>query len=71
VPQVASGTVRLHPAIVMVVFVVGGAIAGVIGILVSVPLTAIIRDVAHYLYLRVSEEPLSPQEALARVRGST
>lgn len=71
VPQVAGGTVRLHPAIVMVVFVVGGAIAGVIGILVSVPLTAIIRDVAHYLYLRVSEEPLSPQEALARVRGST
>jgi predicted PurR-regulated permease PerM len=69
-PQVTGGTVRLHPAIVMVVLVVGGAIAGVIGILVSVPLTAIIRDVAHYLYLRVSEQPLSPQDALARVRGS-
>ncbi len=69
VPQVASGTVKLHPAIVMVVLVVGGAVAGVVGLLLSVPLTAIIRDVARYLYLRISEEPLSPEEALARVRS--
>jgi predicted PurR-regulated permease PerM len=69
VPQIARGTVRLHPAIVMVVLVVGGAVAGVVGVLLSVPLAAIIRDVAYYLYLRASEEPLSPQEALARVRN--
>jgi predicted PurR-regulated permease PerM len=70
-PQVAHGTVKLRPAIVMIILVVGGAVAGVVGILLSVPLTAITRDVAHYLYLRASEEPLSPEEALARVRSTS
>jgi predicted PurR-regulated permease PerM len=70
-PQVAHGTVKLRPAIVMIIFVVGGAVAGVVGLLLSVPLTAITRDVAHYLYLRASEEPLSPEDALARVRSTS
>jgi predicted PurR-regulated permease PerM len=71
VPQIAHGTVKLRPAVVMIILVVGGAVAGVVGILLSVPLTAITRDVAHYLYLRASEEPLSPEQALARVRGDS
>jgi predicted PurR-regulated permease PerM len=69
VPHIAGGTVRLHPAIVMIALVIGGAVAGAVGLVLSVPLTAIIRDVAHYLYLRFADEPLSPQEAAARVRN--
>ncbi len=69
VPQIAAGTVRLHPATVMVALVIGGAVAGAVGLVVSVPLAAIIRDLAHYLYLRLADEPLSPQEAAARVRN--
>ena len=67
-PQVARGTVKLHPALVMIVLVVGGALGGFVGVFLSVPVTAIIRDVTYYVYLRASEEPLSPEEALARVR---
>ncbi len=69
VPQIAGGTVRLHPAIVMIALVIGGAVAGAVGLVLSVPVTAIIRDLAHYLYLRLGDEPLSPQEAAARVRN--
>jgi predicted PurR-regulated permease PerM len=71
VPQIAGGTVRLHPAIVMIALVIGGAVAGAVGLVLSVPVTAIIRDLAHYLYLRLGDEPLSPQEAAARVRNGS
>jgi hypothetical protein len=36
--------------------------------LLAVPLTAVIRDVFKYLYLRFSDEEVSPGEAMARVR---
>ncbi len=71
VPQIAGGTVRLHPAIVMIALVIGGAVAGAVGLVLSVPVTAIIRDLAHYFYLRLGDEPLSPQEAAARVRNGS
>ena len=66
VPQVARGMVRLHPALVMLLLVIGSEVAGVWGVILSVPLTAVVRDVTRYLYLRLAEQPLSPQEAMAR-----
>lgn len=66
VPQVARGTVGLHPALVVLAIVVGSEVGGVWGVLLSVPLTAAALNVARYLLLRVSEAPLSPQEAMAR-----
>jgi len=71
VPQITRGTVKLHPALSMIILVLGSAVAGVAGVLLSIPLAAVIRDVARYLYLRIAEEPLSPQEALARVSSTT
>jgi predicted PurR-regulated permease PerM len=53
----------------MVVLVVGGQLAGFLGMLVAVPVTAIIRDLFLYLYLRLLDEPLSPAEAIARIRS--
>jgi predicted PurR-regulated permease PerM len=67
-PLVTGGTVKLHPALVMVALVVGGALGGFAGLVLSVPLTAIVRDIAYYLYLRLTDDPLPPEEALARVR---
>jgi predicted PurR-regulated permease PerM len=69
VPQITHGTVKLHPALAMIILVIGSAVAGAIGVLVSIPIAAIVRDLVHYLRLRLAEEPLSPQEALLRVRG--
>jgi len=68
VPQVTHGVVRLHPAASMIILVVGSAVAGAVGVLLSVPVAAIVRDVSRYLYLRFSDEAPSPQAALAQVR---
>ena len=71
VPQVASETVKLHPALVMLVLVIGSAVAGIWGVILGVPITAVLRDVVRYLYLRLSDEPLSPHEAMARLRAQS
>ena len=68
-PQVARGTFKIHPALVMLVVIVGTEVAGVWGLILSVPITAVVRDVARYAVLRLSEEPLSPQEAIAHLRA--
>jgi predicted PurR-regulated permease PerM len=69
VPQITHGTVKLHPAMAMIVLVAGSAVGGVLGVLLSIPLAAITRDVVRYTYLRLADEPLPPEEALARVRA--
>ncbi|MCR4405432.1 MAG: AI-2E family transporter [Anaerolineae bacterium] len=71
VPRVAGKSVRLHPALVMFVLVIGNEALGLWGMITAVPVTAILRDVFKYLYLRFSDEPVSPQEALSRVRTET
>jgi predicted PurR-regulated permease PerM len=67
-PRIASESVKLHPALVMVVLVVGNEALGLWGLLLAVPLAAVIRDVFKYLYLRFSDEEVFPGEAMARVR---
>ena len=60
VPRISGKAVELHPAVIMVVLVVGNQIAGFWGMVLAVPVTAIIRDVFKYLYLRLQDEPVSP-----------
>jgi predicted PurR-regulated permease PerM len=43
VPRISGRSVRLHPALVMVVLVVGNEAAGLWGMLLAVPVTALIR----------------------------
>ena len=69
VPRIAGKSVKLHPAAVMVVLVIGNQLAGFVGMLVAVPITAIIRDVFRYLYLRLLDEPLAPVQAMTRIRS--
>jgi predicted PurR-regulated permease PerM len=68
-PQVTSNSVRLHPAIVIFAIVVGNEIAGIWGMLLIVPITAVSRDVIRYLFLRFSDVEVRPDEALAQVQG--
>ncbi len=70
VPRISGKAVELHPAIIMVVLVIGNQVAGLWGMLLAVPLTAILRDLFKYLYLRSLDEPLSPKEALAELGGT-
>ena len=69
VPRISGESVKLHPALVMVALVIGNELAGLLGMLVAVPVTAVIRDVFKYLYLRFLEEPLAPDEALTSIRS--
>lgn len=69
VPRISGKSVKLHPALVMVVLVVGNELAGFWGMLVAVPVAAIIRDVFKYLYLRLLDEPLSPETAMSEIRS--
>jgi len=69
VPRISGQSVKLHPALVMVVLVIGNDLAGLLGMLVAVPVTAAFRDVFKYLYLRFLDEPLVPEDALAKLRS--
>ncbi len=66
-PRIAGNSVKLNPAVMLIVLVIGNELAGLWGMLVAVPLTAIIRDVFRYLYMRFEDEPVPPEEALARL----
>lgn len=69
VPRVMGRSVRLHPAIVMIVLVVGGALWGVWGLLLAVPVTALTRDLIRYARHRLSDEGVSPEQALKLASG--
>ena len=56
-------------AIVIMAIVLGGAIAGIIGAILAVPLTAAARDIFRYAYHRVDDPPATPDEAVAMIRS--
>jgi predicted PurR-regulated permease PerM len=68
VPRISGQSVKLHPALVMVVLVVGNELAGLWGMLIAVPVAAVIRDIFKYLYLRFLDEPLDPEGAMSSIR---
>jgi predicted PurR-regulated permease PerM len=57
VPKLQGDALRLNPAIIMMLLVVGGALWGFLGLVVIVPITAVLRDVFVYLYRRTEAEP--------------
>jgi predicted PurR-regulated permease PerM len=61
-PTVLRATVRLHPAVTLLVLVLAGAIAGFWGIVIAVPLTAALKIVAGYWWrTRILDQ--NPQDA--------
>ncbi len=66
IPKIAGDSTNLHPAVVMVVIIVGNEIGGLAGAIAAVPVTAVLRDVYIYLYQRLALGA-SPQEAESHV----
>lgn len=66
-PRVVGGSVRLHPAVVMLVLIIGSELGGIVGLFLAPLLTALLRDMFRYLYYRFQDEPLTPEQAFARV----
>ncbi len=62
VPKIQGDAVQLHPAAVVFAIIIGGSLAGLLGAILALPVTAAFRDVVRYLFRRLSpDEP----EALA------
>jgi predicted PurR-regulated permease PerM len=62
VPKIQGDAVQLHPAAVMFAIVIGGALAGLLGAILALPVSAAARDVVRYLFRRLSPDA---SEALA------
>jgi predicted PurR-regulated permease PerM len=54
VPKIQGDAVELHPSAVMFSLVVGGAIAGLLGAILALPITAAGRNVFRYLFRRLT-----------------
>ncbi len=61
-PSVLRATVRLHPAVTLLVLVLAGAVAGFWGILIAVPLAAALKIISGYWWrTRILEQ--TPRDA--------
>lgn len=67
-PRIVGDSLRISPALVIFLLVIGNEIAGFLGLLVSVPLFALTRDLIRYLDLRTAAQQVTPADALQRVR---
>lgn len=67
-PRVVGASVRLSPAVIIVLLFIAGSLWGFIGLLFVVPITAVLRDIVKYLYLRTSPRGISPDQAMRDVR---
>ena len=66
VPKIQGDAVE--PSIIMVALVVGGAIGGLLGAILALPITAAARDIFRYLFHRLDEPAWTTGEALAATR---
>jgi predicted PurR-regulated permease PerM len=57
VPRVQGDAVNLHPAIILVLLVIAGHLAGFWGLLLAVPVAAVARDVFIHVYHRLGDDP--------------
>ena len=58
---------ELHPSAVMFALIIGGAIAGLLGAILALPIAAAGRDVFRYAFHRADNPPATPREAVARI----
>jgi predicted PurR-regulated permease PerM len=67
VPKIQGNAVQLHPAAVVFAIIVGGSLAGLLGAILALPVTAAFRDVVRYLFRRLS--PDQPAALAASLDG--
>lgn len=67
VPKIQGDAIELHPALVMFAIVIGGALAGLLGAILALPIAAALRDVMRYMFRRLS--PDAPEALAASIAG--
>jgi predicted PurR-regulated permease PerM len=55
VPKIQSDAIDLHPSLIITALIIGGAIFGLLGAILALPVTAAFRDVFKYVFRRASE----------------
>lgn len=65
VPRLQGAAIHMHPAVVIVLLVIAGQVFGLLGLLVALPLTAILRDTFLHIHRRLGEEEEQPREPLS------
>ena len=75
VPKIQGDAVELHPSLIIFALIVGAAIAGLPGAILSIPIAAAARNVFRYLFRRLSEDDpaVPPADApdMAALTGET
>jgi predicted PurR-regulated permease PerM len=66
VPKIQGDATNLHPAAVIFAIIIGGALAGLLGAILALPILAAGRDVFRYLFHRAGSE--DPEAVAAHVR---
>jgi predicted PurR-regulated permease PerM len=69
VPKIQGDATDLHPAAVIFAIIIGGALAGLIGAILALPVAAAFRDVVRYLFRRLSDDDPTTTAALVRKVG--
>lgn len=64
VPRILGGSLDLHPLMVLIAIIVGGNLAGILGMLLATPVVATLRIVARYVFSRLYDrDPFAEDEA--------
>lgn len=53
VPRILGHSLHLHPLVVLIAIVVGGSLAGILGMLLAAPVLATLRVVGRYVFYRL------------------
>jgi hypothetical protein len=61
VPKIQGDATKLHPAVVIFALILGGAVAGLLGAILALPVAATLRDLYVYAFRRAGGQ--SPAEA--------
>nr|HID12279.1 AI-2E family transporter [Anaerolineae bacterium] len=73
VPRILGRSLNLHPLLVLIAIIVGGSLAGILGMLLAAPVLATLRIVGRYVFCRLydrdpfvepEEEALPPRPGL-------
>ncbi|RLC98106.1 MAG: hypothetical protein DRI77_05780 [Chloroflexi bacterium] len=65
VPRIMGRSLNLHPLVVLIGIIVGGNLAGILGMLLAAPVLATLRVVGHYVFCRLYDHDpfVEPEKA--------
>ncbi len=69
IPRVMGRSLNLHPLVVLVAVILGGSLAGVLGVLIAAPTVATLRVLGQYIYCRLTDQdpfPVIPERPQPR-----